>query len=206
MEIEDIPKKYGGQLDFECGMMPVLDPQIRQCIDIKGGAEGQALFLSAPVRWIEAGEDGEMTALGVGSIGGKQRNEPVATLHSIAVRVASHSKNFQSQRTQIVVPNSRPETPRSQAPSSTSRPVSVAASKVAAPVGHTSTQPAPFTNIGPEHVHRHPGYVANAPDRPMQNGGPPEKISLPPAPVQIERTQTDFFTPPSDPSEMKRLE
>ena len=82
----------------------------------------------------------------------------------------------------------------------------MATSKVGAPVGSTSTQPALFTNIGPEHVHQQPGYVTNTPDHPMQNGGPPEKISLPPASVQIERTQTDFFTPPSDPSEMKRLE
>lgn len=211
--------------------MPVLDPQIRQCIDIKGGVEGQNLFLSAPVRWIEAGEDGEMTALGVGSTGGKQRNEPVATLHSLAVRVASHSQNFQSQRTQTVVPNSRPETPRSQAPSYRSRPVSVApsTSKAAAPSPLTtmqpttqfptqpsvqpsvqpstqpSTQAAPFANLNTEYLHEKPQYVGNAPQHPMQNGGPPEKISLPPPPIQIERMETEYMTPPSDPSEIKQL-
>ncbi len=210
MEIEDIPKKYGGQLDFECGMMPVLDPQVRDCLDIKGGAEGEKLFLSAPVRWIEAGEDGEMTALGVGSIDGQQRKEPAATLHSLAVRVASHSRNFQSQRTQNVVPNSRPETPRSQAPSYTSLPVSVAPSKAAAPTplisAQPTTQPAPFANLSTEYVHEQPGYVADAPEKPIQNGRPPEKISLPPPPVQIERSKTEYVTPPSDPSEIKQLE
>ncbi|KAK4693210.1 hypothetical protein P7C71_g4147, partial [Lecanoromycetidae sp. Uapishka_2] len=228
MDIEDIPKKYGGQLDFECGMMPVLDPQIQQCIDIKGGAKGQDFFLAAPVRWIEAGEDGEMTALGVGTIDGRQRQEPVAVLHSMAVRVASHSKNFQSQRTQNVVPNSRPETPRSQAPSHSSRPVSAApsTSKTAGPsplVGmqfatkpstqapvQPSTEPstlaAPFANLSTEYQHEQPQYVDKAPEHSMQNGGPPEKIQMPLPPTQIQRMETEYVTPPSDPSEIKQLQ
>lgn len=205
-------------------MMPVLDPQIQQCIEIKGGAEGQNLFLAAPVRWIEAGEDGEMTALGVGSIDGQQHKEPVATLHSVAVRVASHSKNFQSQRTQIVTPHSRPETPGSRAPSYRSRPVSLApsTSKTTAPSPLTTMQPgtqpsmqastepsalvAPFQNLSTGHQHEKPHHAAKITTSPIQNGGPPEKINLPPPPVQIERTKTEYLTPPTDPSEIKLLE
>lgn len=102
MEIEDIPKKYGGKLDFECGMMPSLDPKIRQCLTMNPSAESEKYFLTAPVRWIDAGDDEEMTAIGVGSIDGKQRKEPVCTLHSMAVRVATNASNFQSQRTEKV--------------------------------------------------------------------------------------------------------
>jgi len=86
MDIENIPKKYGGKLDFECGKLPVLDSQVRDCLSIMGGPNAERLFLTAPVRWMDETDEGEMTALGVGSIDGHQRKEPVAILHSLAVR------------------------------------------------------------------------------------------------------------------------
>ena len=209
IDIEDIPRKYGGKLDFECGMMPVLDPQIRDCLDIKGGPEGEKLFVSAPVRWIEAGEDGEMTALGVGSINGKPRQETVATLHSLAVRVASHSRMFQSQRTQVVTPYSRPDTPKSTVPSSTSRPASLAPNRAAAPTPLANTQSipqaAPVVRASNEYVSDQPKSVTDMLAKPTQNGGPPDKISMPPPPVQMERIKTEYMTPPTDPSEIKQL-
>jgi len=107
---ENIPKKYGGLLDFECGDMPNLDPQVRDCLTIGQEDDAERFFLTAPVRWIDAGDDGEMTAVGVGSIDGKQRSSTVATLHSLATRVATNSSNFQSQRTESLVMTGKPPT------------------------------------------------------------------------------------------------
>lgn len=100
IDIANIPKKYGGDLDFECGKLPVLDQQVRDCLSIAPGSDAERLFLTAPVRWTDTGDDDEMIALGVGSIDGKQRKETVATLHSLAVRVAtSSSRHAHSQWT-----------------------------------------------------------------------------------------------------------
>ena len=93
--------------------MPVLDHQVRDCLGIESGSETEKLFLTAPVRWIEAGDDGEMTAVSVGSLNGKQRKEAVATLHSLAVRVMTSSSRH-TQRSQAFetagAPASRPPT------------------------------------------------------------------------------------------------
>ncbi|KAL9066009.1 MAG: hypothetical protein Q9161_007860 [Pseudevernia consocians] len=205
IDIANIPKKYGGELDFECGKMPVLDQQVRDCLSISGGPDTERLFLSAPVRWIDAGEDGEMTALGVGSIDGKQRKETVATLHSLAVRVAtSSSRHTQSQGVETIgAPASRPPTHHNQ----TALPSRPASKGQATPSSRpTSIQPAPNTNLSTTSLHDQPVPTTGALQHDLQNGGPPEKISMPPPPTQMERTETDFFTPPSDPSQIKTLQ
>ena len=189
--------------------MPVLDPQVRNCLAIAGGKEGEALFLTAPVRWIEAGEDGEMTALGVGSVDGKQRQEPVATLHSLATRVASHAATFQSQRTQNVAPSSRPTTSQGQANFPGQVPAgsqSASQGQVAPTSRPTSIQPGPSTNnLSTTSLQNQPIPPAQHMQHPMQNGAPPEKISMPPPPAQIERTKTEFVTPAEEPSEIQTL-
>ncbi|KAL8856112.1 MAG: hypothetical protein Q9178_007237 [Gyalolechia marmorata] len=96
MDVSSIPKKYGGDLDFECGMMPCMDPDLRKCLDIKD-PRLEELFLTGPTRWVD-NEEGEMVALSVGSIDGKPHKEAVATLSSLAVRTATGSSVFQSQR------------------------------------------------------------------------------------------------------------
>ncbi len=205
IDIANIPKKYGGELDFECGKMPVLDQQVRDCLSIAAGPDTEKLFLSAPVRWIDAGEDGEMTALGVGSIDGKQRKEPVAILHSLAVRVAtSSSRHTQSQGIETIgAPASRPPTNHNR----TALPSRPASKGEATPSSRpTSIQPAPNTNLSMASLHDQPVPAGGPLQHPLQNGGPPERISMPPPPAQMERTKTDFFTPPSDASELKTLE
>ncbi|CAD6572780.1 MAG: hypothetical protein ASARMPREDX12_005445 [Alectoria sarmentosa] len=196
IDIADIPKKYGGGLDFECGKLPVLDQQVRDCLSITAGPGAEKMFLTAPVRWIDAGDDDEMTALGVGSMDGKQRKETVATLHSLAVRVAtSSSRHTQSWSETVGAPASRPPTHHSQ--NVQPRPVSKGQNNQP-----TSIEPAPIANISTTSLHDRKLPVLQ---HPLQNGGPPDKIRMPP-PTQIERTKTDFFTPPSDPSEMKTFE
>ena len=234
IDIEDIPKRYGGNLDFDFGKLPNLDPKIRQHLSIESTENAETLFVASPIRWVnedKSGLDGEMTALSVGTVDGKQRKERVAVLHSLATRVATHSSNFQSQRTEITTLPSRPATPNSQAALQTSQSGSISNGHPAPPAatsfigqlppqsqpvsnGHATSQshiqPAPATNISAASLHDQP-IPDSAPLRhPSTNGGPPESkpqnITMPPPPIDIERTKTDFFTPPSDPIEAKRLQ
>ena len=184
--------------------MPLLDQQVKDCLSIRGGPDTERLFLTAPVRWIDAGEDDEMTALSVGSIDGKQRGEPVATLHSLAVRVAtSSSRHTQSRDIETVgAPASRPPTHQNQTTLPT-RPISNGQATTSS--RPASIQPAPGANPNTTSFPDQPVPAGNV-SQTLQNGGPPDKISLPPPPAEMERTKTDFFTPPSDPSDIKTLE
>lgn len=176
------------------------------------------MLLASPIRWIDAeedGEDGELTALSVGTLNGKQRKERVAVLHALATRVATHSSNFQSQRTETTTLPSSAATSNSHLPpqrgplsNGHGAPQAGAAFTNQAqsqnqPVsnGHatlpnsqpTSIQPAPATDLSTASLH----------DPPRQSK--PQIINMPPPPINMERTKTDFFTPPSDPSELKQL-
>ena len=78
---DNIPKKYGGGLDFEWGSMPVLEPQIDAQVkwvnpDVQNGKN---TFPIGPHRW-EKGPNGEMQAWGVGSENGKPRRRLVLTV------------------------------------------------------------------------------------------------------------------------------
>jgi len=190
-------------LDFECGKLPILDSQVRDCLNIAGGPDAERLFLTAPVRWMDETEDGEMTALGVGSIDGKQRKEHAVTLHSLAVRIATNSSRThpQSQGTDTVgAPASRPPTHHNQA-ATPLRPLSKGqATPSSRPSTTSSIQPAPNVDFGAASLHDQPLQ------HPLQNGGPPKSISIPSRPAQIERMETQYVTPPSDPSENKKFE
>lgn len=196
--------------------------------------DAETLFVASPIRWVdegESGEDGEMTALSVGTLDGKQRQERVAVLHSLATRVATHSSNFQSKRTETITLPSRPATSTSQS-ASQGGPVSNGhaapqggaafvgqASPQGQPItnGHvttqsqpTSIQSTPATDFSKASLHDQPIPTNGPLEQPLANGGPPESkpvnISLPPPPTDMERTKTDFFTPPSDPLEAKQLQ
>ena len=109
IEPESIPKKYGGGLDFECGKLPLLDPPVRAALDLRGSEE---LFLTAPVRWMDD-ENGEMMALGVGSVDGHERKERMATLHSLALETLTRSSTHQGQHAP-----SHPDTAQTQSQAS----------------------------------------------------------------------------------------
>ncbi|KAF1811190.1 CRAL/TRIO domain-containing protein [Eremomyces bilateralis CBS 781.70] len=79
IDIANIPKKYGGELDFEFGMLPVLEPSIKEHLQwqsphIQGG---QKTFPIGPIIWREAPGD-HMEAIAVGSEGRKRREQVVA--------------------------------------------------------------------------------------------------------------------------------
>ena len=69
-------------------MTPVLDPAVRAVLNLSSeSTDAERMFLTAPVRWID-GPDGDLVALGVGSVNGVQRRETVATMHAHAAQNA----------------------------------------------------------------------------------------------------------------------
>lgn len=81
IEPQHIPKRYGGQLDWDWGMMPILEPEImRHLLWQNPSTEGgQKTFPRGPIKW-EDSADGKLTALAVGSEKGVARHMAVATL------------------------------------------------------------------------------------------------------------------------------
>ncbi|MCJ1401819.1 hypothetical protein MMC11_005036 [Xylographa trunciseda] len=77
IEPGNIPKKYGGTLNYEYGMPPLLDPAEEAHIT---WAAANHKWPEGPMRWIP-GKDGTLEALAVGSIDGQERREVVATMH-----------------------------------------------------------------------------------------------------------------------------
>ena len=77
----NIPKKYGGQLVYEYGMPPILDPAEEAHISWAGSntAHADGKWPMGPMKWVP-GEKGTLLAMAVGSIDGKERREVVATL------------------------------------------------------------------------------------------------------------------------------
>ena len=194
---------------------------MRQYMTIETTIDAQTLLVASPIRWIHAGddgEDGEMTALSVGTLDGKQRKEPVAVLHGLATRVATHSSISQSQRTETTTLPSRPAASKGQIALQTDVPNGHAPPPSdPVPNGHitpesrpTSMPPAPATDLGTASLRDQPMPGSGVLQQPLANGGPPESkpqtIDMPPPPSDLERQKTDFFTPPSDPAELKQIQ
>jgi len=86
----NIPKKYGGELDFVFGDGPILDPALEGIV--KWEVE-EKNFPRGPMYWVKKDGHGEkgvstedeeqMSAIAVGSIGGVERRETVCTVTTI---------------------------------------------------------------------------------------------------------------------------
>jgi hypothetical protein len=72
---ENIPKKYGGELDFQFGQAPVLDPALKDVLTWQGGYRD---FPHGPMYWKYRGDHLELIA--VGSVQHKERHEIVCTV------------------------------------------------------------------------------------------------------------------------------
>ena len=81
---ENVPRKYGGELDFEFGMLPNLDPVLDEIMTFNsnGSKSSKPTLPRGPVEWQE-GKNGDRVAVAVGSINGTPRREPIATLHPL---------------------------------------------------------------------------------------------------------------------------
>ncbi|KAL9057845.1 MAG: hypothetical protein Q9162_002075 [Coniocarpon cinnabarinum] len=79
----NIPKKYGGELDWEWGQLPNLEPDIAETMDWKmpvTGANGANAFPPGPIRWRVSKDGQTMSAVSLGTVDGKQREDVVATM------------------------------------------------------------------------------------------------------------------------------
>ncbi|KAJ7639364.1 CRAL-TRIO domain-containing protein [Roridomyces roridus] len=75
MRVEDLPKKYGGELDWEYGMPPNVDSGIVAAV--KG--LGSSAWVKGSVRWVQEPQGGGKIVK-KGLENGKQRDEVVATM------------------------------------------------------------------------------------------------------------------------------
>ena len=81
IDSDNIPKKYGGKLNYEYGMLPVLEPAIDDVLQWENPEiqHGQKTMPSGPIKW-EKTPDGGMSAIAVGREQGVPRNRVVARL------------------------------------------------------------------------------------------------------------------------------
>lgn len=78
----NIPRKYGGTLDWEWGEPPTLEPSLEKALEWirpTRNKKGQNIFPPGPIRWRRT-ESGDLLAVAVGSENGRPREVDVATL------------------------------------------------------------------------------------------------------------------------------
>ena len=120
VDLDNVPKKYGGNLDWKFGDMPSLDPGIVNSMKWKENFEqkGHKTLPIGPLK-MQYDEDGDLLIVAVGTEGGKQRNQVIAGLHpdssiaqlSLSPGRADHQKRFNNTPTQVSTPESKPSTP-----------------------------------------------------------------------------------------------
>ncbi|KAK9372070.1 uncharacterized protein V1513DRAFT_487325 [Lipomyces chichibuensis] len=71
----NLPKKYGGKLDFEFGQMPVLDPALKNVLKWEGL---HTHFPHGPIYWRDNGD--HIVATAIGSVDHKERRETICTV------------------------------------------------------------------------------------------------------------------------------
>lgn len=83
--IENIPKKYGGTLEYEFGMLPMLEEEIATTLkwtdpsaDMQSGNKS---YPTGPIKW-RASNATTMEAVAVGSENGKKRERAIATVET----------------------------------------------------------------------------------------------------------------------------
>ncbi|ORY15906.1 CRAL-TRIO domain-containing protein [Clohesyomyces aquaticus] len=88
---ENIPKKYGGNLDFEFGMMPILEPAIDKVLQWENPAlqNGKHTLPIGPIKWEES-HDGTVKAVAVGSEKGGLRRTTICRLETPVSIKAMH--------------------------------------------------------------------------------------------------------------------
>jgi hypothetical protein len=78
--IENVPKLYGGKLDFNWGDLPVLEPALADTLDWLGDStkpESRSI-LTGPLKWLPSSISGRMDLVLVGTKNGKPNKRVVA--------------------------------------------------------------------------------------------------------------------------------
>ena len=82
----NIPKQYGGELEFEFGMTPKLDPTIAKMLrwsnqnTAESAESANRSYPIGPLKLVD--QNNEKTIVAVGSVDGKERRETIATFVS----------------------------------------------------------------------------------------------------------------------------
>ena len=79
---KDIPKKYGGQLEWNFGEMPKVDEEMWELAE-EAPTEGLPI---GPIKWIES-QDGKLRMVAVGSQNGERRQVTLAKVDVPYARV-----------------------------------------------------------------------------------------------------------------------
>lgn len=100
---ENIPKKYGGKLDFKFGDMPLLEPAMADTMDWKDSTRkgGFRSFPTGPIKW-DRGADGTMHAVAVGTENGVKRSVPIAGVHPADSAAQSALKPGRSSKADLI--------------------------------------------------------------------------------------------------------
>ena len=123
LDIDNVPKKYGGNLDWKFGDMPNLEPGIVNSMTWKQHFEqnGHKTLPIGPIKW-QYDEDGELIATAIGTADGKPRNQVIAglrpephvarlALSAGRIQVSKDTKNSTPAIVQLPTPQSKPSTP-----------------------------------------------------------------------------------------------
>lgn len=77
IDTKNIPKQYGGELDFVWCQMPNLDPKIKELATWENGFTE---FPKGPLRWVSTEGGKKMEAFARGTVDKKERNTRVCTI------------------------------------------------------------------------------------------------------------------------------
>lgn len=77
IDITNIPKQYGGELDFAWCQMPNLDPKIK---DLATWDNGYTEFPKGPLRWVTTEDGTQMEAIARGTVDKEERHTRVCTI------------------------------------------------------------------------------------------------------------------------------
>ena len=121
IEPENIPRKYGGTLDWRFEEMPNLDPAMAKSVQWESG---QVTIPIGPVKW-ERTEAGTMRMVAVGTEGGKKRRTVLGTMERkydevffpVNTKVADKSSGSVEQPSQLT--DSTPATTTKPGPPAT---------------------------------------------------------------------------------------
>ncbi|KAK4497464.1 hypothetical protein PRZ48_011915 [Zasmidium cellare] len=82
VHIDNIPKKYGGNLDWAFGDMPALEPALADSLRWKEEIrqKGHRTFPIGPIKW-QYDDDGDLVAVAIGTQNGAPREKVIAGLH-----------------------------------------------------------------------------------------------------------------------------
>lgn len=82
----NIPRRYGGELDYEFGQLGAPDPHWRGVIDWE---DGFSAFPTGPLLWEEVDDGRRLACVAYGTEGGKPRRQRICTLPKIWPAVAA---------------------------------------------------------------------------------------------------------------------